>query len=94
MIIDSIGARSGELLLDRDSARVSSQKPGGISSSLGVRTTLGFETISVKSLVAKALQTPEVRLDKVQALQQSIREGTYDLSSPDIAASMLQGRVG
>lgn len=44
---------------------------------------------TVSSLAAAALAAPEVRHEKVQALQAKLRSGTYQVSSAQTAASLL-----
>jgi flagellar biosynthesis anti-sigma factor FlgM len=53
------------------------------------RTTLSSNSTSVGSLVSKALESPEVRQDKVQSLRQSINSGEYELDPDKIASSIL-----
>jgi negative regulator of flagellin synthesis FlgM len=40
-------------------------------------------------LVSKALESPEIRQDKVSALRQSISSGQYKLEPEKIAASIV-----
>jgi negative regulator of flagellin synthesis FlgM len=40
-------------------------------------------------LMAQALQSPDVRSDKVAALQASIANGSYNVSSADVADKMI-----
>lgn len=44
---------------------------------------------SVTSLTATALSAPEIRQEKVQALQAQVQSGNYHISAKQIAASML-----
>jgi len=48
------------------------------------------DMVSLGSLKAKALQTPEVREDKVANLQQSVANGHYRLDPAAIAAAMQE----
>jgi flagellar biosynthesis anti-sigma factor FlgM len=45
--------------------------------------------VSVTSLAAVALHTPEVRTDKVEALRTQIASGSYHVPSHQIAASIV-----
>jgi flagellar biosynthesis anti-sigma factor FlgM len=49
---------------------------------------------SLATLFARALAMPEVRQEKVQALQTQIQNGTYQVSPAQIAASMLEALRG
>lgn len=53
------------------------------------RTTLTSDKGSVSSLVSLAMQTPEIRDDKVASLQQAVSNGQYELDPGKIAASMI-----
>jgi flagellar biosynthesis anti-sigma factor FlgM len=44
----------------------------------------------VGKLTAAALDSPEVRSDKIQALQLQIRAGTYHVPAAQVAGSMLE----
>ncbi len=48
------------------------------------------DTVSVGALQAKALSAPEVREEKVQALREAIRNGSYELDPQKIADAMLR----
>ncbi|MEO6815999.1 MAG: flagellar biosynthesis anti-sigma factor FlgM [Edaphobacter sp.] len=45
---------------------------------------------SASGMIAQALQGPDVRLEKVAALQQAIASGTYSVSSSDVADKMIK----
>jgi flagellar biosynthesis anti-sigma factor FlgM len=47
------------------------------------------DTVSISTLTAKALQSPEVRQDKVDSLQQSVSNGEYQIEPSAIAAAMV-----
>ncbi|HEU4635381.1 MAG TPA: flagellar biosynthesis anti-sigma factor FlgM [Edaphobacter sp.] len=44
---------------------------------------------STAGLVARALSTPDVRTAKVEALQKAIADGSYNVSSSDVAGKMI-----
>lgn len=52
-------------------------------------TTLSSNQDSVSSLVRTAMQSPEIRQDKVASLQQAINSGQYDLDPAKIAAAIV-----
>ena len=67
--------------VDKGSKRVS---PGNLAAASGAmqdRTTLHTDTLSVQSLTAQALNSPEIRQDKVDALTLSIQNGEYKANS-------------
>jgi negative regulator of flagellin synthesis FlgM len=44
---------------------------------------------STGELVSRALSTPDVRTAKVEALQKAIADGSYNVSSSDVAGKMI-----
>jgi flagellar biosynthesis anti-sigma factor FlgM len=46
--------------------------------------------LGVGGLAAAALKSPEIRTDKVQALQQQLQAGAYQVSAAQVAGSMLE----
>ncbi|HEX4031298.1 MAG TPA: flagellar biosynthesis anti-sigma factor FlgM [Terracidiphilus sp.] len=55
----------------------------------GDRTTLTSGSGSVSALVSQAMASPNIRLDKVHSLQQSIGSGQYQLDPGAIAGAMI-----
>jgi negative regulator of flagellin synthesis FlgM len=45
---------------------------------------------SMGGLIAKALEGSDVRTAKVEALQKAIADGSYNVSSSDVAGKMIQ----
>jgi flagellar biosynthesis anti-sigma factor FlgM len=69
------------------------KKAGGkAASAANVEDTasLSVDTLSISSLEAQALATPEVRQDKVDALRQSIQNGQYQVDPEQIAQAILR----
>jgi len=67
-------------------------------SSAGVdRARFSFDPVKVQSLAAQVLASPEVRQEKVVALQQTIANGDYSVDSNQVAdamaAELTNGRV-
>jgi len=54
--------------------------------------TANFSQIS--GLVAKAMEQPEVRMDKVEAIQAQIAAGTYEVSPAKVADAMISSVLG
>jgi flagellar biosynthesis anti-sigma factor FlgM len=53
------------------------------------RTTFHSDSLSVQSLTSQALNSPEIRQDKVDTLSQSVSSGTYPLDSTEIAGAII-----
>jgi flagellar biosynthesis anti-sigma factor FlgM len=68
---------------------VSSSVKTGDSSSEKVATTDTTSVSSTGGLVAAALTTPDVRLDKVAELQTSISNGSYNVPAANVASSIV-----
>ena len=89
MKIDVNSLAANQLSVDRGPKQVSNGSPAGIQSSTEDRTTLRTGTLSVQSLTSQALNTPEIRQDKVDALQQSVSSGQYQVSAKAIASAII-----
>jgi flagellar biosynthesis anti-sigma factor FlgM len=89
MRIDSYNS-ANQLTGDAASPAVNGQgaAPAG-QADAGDRATLTSDSASLNSLVGLALNSPEVRQDKVDSLSQSINNGEYELDPAKIASSML-----
>ena len=90
MRIDLTNSAASQISSEPNAPSVNGQKdvaPGGQPSE--DRATLTSDQASVNQLVSTAMQTPEIRQDKVASLQQAISSGQYPLDPASIAASML-----
>jgi flagellar biosynthesis anti-sigma factor FlgM len=56
------------------------------------RTTFHSDNMSVQSLTSQALDTPEIRQDKVNTLSQSVSSGTYQIDATAIAGAMIDNK--
>ena len=52
--------------------------------------TLSEDTVTISSLAARALETPDVRQEKVDALHDQVGSGQYQLDPAAIAEAMLK----
>jgi len=94
--------------IDTDNTLPGSQQPDGPGSSISTskpgqagQTVLGSDTASlssagekVASLKAEIQNTPEVRRDRVQALQKAVQEGSYQPTDQQIANAILSDALG
>jgi len=55
----------------------------------GDHATLTSGTGSIASLVSSAMNSPEIRQDKVEGLQQAISSGQYKIEPDQIAGAMI-----
>lgn len=90
MRIDSYNPAANDVSSDAGLAQAGAQnvsQSGGASEQ--DRATLSSDSASANSLVGTALNSPEVRQDKVDGLTQSIQNGTYELDPAKIASAMI-----
>jgi len=90
MIIDPIRSAATGISADTNAKQVKDSNSTNFPEGEGVRATLSSDTASVGSLVARAMQTPAVRQDRVDALRTSIRNGSYPIDAGEIASAMLR----
>lgn len=57
------------------------------------QASLSLDTVGISALAAKAMQMPEIRQDKVDALRQTIRQGQYQVDPTKVADAMLNEKV-
>jgi len=50
--------------------------------------------LAIQGLIAQALEGSDVRTEKVAALQESIANGSYNVSSSDVADKMIRSLLG
>jgi negative regulator of flagellin synthesis FlgM len=74
---------------DRSAKQVSAGSAASTNSVTTDRATLQSSSASVQSLVSQAMSTPDVRQDKVAALQQSISNGTYKVDVDKLASALV-----
>jgi negative regulator of flagellin synthesis FlgM len=90
MRIDLYNSTASQLNNDSDAKQVKSQDLAVTDATeSGDRTTLTSGSVSVSSLVSQAMNSPEVRQDKVESLQQAVQSGKYQLEAENIAGAMI-----
>ena len=90
MRIDLYNSAASHLTNDTAPKQAASEQVGESHAASGEdRLTLSSGSASVDSLVSTAMNSPEIRENKVASLQQAISSGQYKLDPHAIAASML-----
>lgn len=90
MRIDLYNSAASQMSNDPESNQVKVQDLAATDTTeSGDRTTLTSGSVSVSSLVSQAMNTPDVRQDKVQSLQQAVQSGNYKLEPEHIAGAMI-----
>lgn len=54
------------------------------------KATLSSDAASLDALTAKALQSSEVRQDKIDAIREAIKNGSYKIEPDKIAEAMIR----
>ena len=52
------------------------------------------EVSTAASLAHRAMSVPDVRMDKVAAVQQALANGTYQVSPTDVADKIIRRMIG
>jgi flagellar biosynthesis anti-sigma factor FlgM len=74
---------------ERSTKQTSVGVTGSDLSEAGDRTTLNSDDNSIQLLTKQALQSPEVRQGKVEAIRQSVSSGEYQVDPGKIADAMI-----
>jgi len=75
------------------SERVSGTNGQASSTSKSAATQPQSDVSASQQLRAKLEQTPEIRQDRVAALRQAMQDGTYKVSSQDLANAVFNGAM-
>src|SRR5580698_99832 len=87
MKIDVNSPVVAQLTPDRSTTQVSNGSPAVASSSTEDRTTLHSDSASVEALTSQAMQSPDVRQDKVASLTQAVKSGDYKPDATQTASA-------
>lgn len=76
------------------SAKAGAAAASGTSSPLGEdQAQLSGGHVQIQALVGQALQLPEIRLERVQALRQAVASGKYQPTSEEVAGALLSSAI-
>lgn len=89
MKIEMNGPALSQLPADGIAKHVSNGSLAGAQVTTEDRTTFSSNSLSVQSLTSQAMNYPEVRQDKVDALSQSINTGAYQVDPAQIAGAIM-----
>lgn len=90
MRVDLTQSAASQIANEPNTKQVSAHNPvaNGLAGG-GDRTTLTSDSTSVTSLVSAAMNSPEIRQDKVDSLIKAVSSGQYKLDPSEIASSMI-----
>jgi flagellar biosynthesis anti-sigma factor FlgM len=89
MRIDSGNVAAAQVQTDWQVTQGSSSPVTAGTQAIGDRTTLSSDIGTMKSLVSQAMQIPDVRQQKVDALRQHIDGGTYRIDTQTLASALM-----
>lgn len=90
MRIDLTQTTASQVANEQNSSPVSATSASTSDLSVGEdRTTLSSADQSLSALVSSAMNSPEIRQDKVDAFTQAINTGKYTIDPEQIASSMI-----
>jgi flagellar biosynthesis anti-sigma factor FlgM len=81
---------------ETDRSSTSNTQAAAPSGGYGVgddQAELSGTQVQVGALAAQAMQLPEVRTERVQALRQAVQEGNYSPSAESVAGALLTEMV-
>jgi len=78
------------ILLNATERDEKTRNAGSKAPSVEDKTSLSVDTLSISSLEAQAMTTPQIRQDKVEALRQSVQNGDYKVEPDKIARAILE----
>jgi flagellar biosynthesis anti-sigma factor FlgM len=89
MRIDINSPAASLLSANWNQSQAAKKVSGGAENAAGDRTSFSTAGNMIQTLTAQALNMPEVRQDRVEALRQSIASGAYPLDATGIAAAIV-----
>jgi flagellar biosynthesis anti-sigma factor FlgM len=93
MKIDVNSPVLNQLTTDRGAKQVSNGSLSGAQGSTEDRTTFHSDSASVQALTSQAMQSPDVRQGKVDAISQSVKSGEYKADPTETAGAILDSEV-
>jgi flagellar biosynthesis anti-sigma factor FlgM len=90
MKIETNSPAAIQLPADRSAKQVSNNGLAGTQGATEDRTTFHTESTSIQALTSQAMNSPEVRQGKVDALRQSVSSGAYQVDATKTAGAMIE----
>jgi len=89
MKIDLNRLAPSQLTTDRSTKQASNSGNVDFQSTTEDRTTFHSDSASVQSLTSQAMNSAAIRQPKVEALRQSVNDGTYQIDPAKIAEAFI-----
>ncbi|MGA2671860.1 MAG: flagellar biosynthesis anti-sigma factor FlgM [Terracidiphilus sp.] len=90
MKIEANSPAAVQLPVDRLAKQVSSSSLSSTQSATEDRITFHSDSTSVQALASHAMNSPEIRQDKVDSLRQSVSSGSYQVDATKIAGALVE----
>ena len=82
-----------QLPVDRSAKQVLNNGLAGTQGLTEDRTTFHTDNTSVQALTSQAMNSPEIRQDKVDSLRQAVSSGTYRTDAAKTAEAMIDSEA-
>lgn len=92
MQVNLNGLAAGHLDGEQSTKKVSSKPAVNVDPSQDT-AALASDTVSISGLAAKAMQSPEIRQEKVDSLRSQISSGQYKIDPGKIAGAILDEKA-
>jgi negative regulator of flagellin synthesis FlgM len=89
MKIDVNSPTAPQMQAERSPKQTSASLAASGSSETDDRTTLNSSGNSIQRLTTQAMQSPEIRQDKVDSIRQAVDSGQYQVDPAKIADAMI-----
>jgi flagellar biosynthesis anti-sigma factor FlgM len=93
MRIDLLSNATSQIANERCPKQVLGSPHAQASEPMEDTATLSTDSVSISALADRAMQTPEIRQDRVDALRQAISAGDYKIDPLQIAGSILSEKA-
>jgi flagellar biosynthesis anti-sigma factor FlgM len=90
MKIDLNSLATSQLSVDREAKQVSNGRLTGPQATTEDQVSFHSNSLSVQSLTSQALDSPQIRQGKVDALRQSVTSGTYQPDASKTAGAIIE----
>ncbi len=94
MMIDRVGTAATGIAGEGNARQVNNKGDSSRPGNEAVRATLSSDTVSLSSLVERAMQSTATRQEKVEAVRASLQDGSYQIDTNAIATAMLGNQAG
>jgi flagellar biosynthesis anti-sigma factor FlgM len=92
MKVDLNSSAAIQMAVERAPKQVSNSGLTGTQGATEDRTTFSTDSAGIQALTAQALNSPQIRQDKVDALKQAVSNGSYPVNATNIASAIAENK--